>query len=129
MKKLLIIGGFFIIAFICLVPLRRDIAEYDTQKNGEIVVATIIDVPNCIGAKIRHQIKFMYDNEVFSKRIGAPCEQYKVGDSIRLKHTPGTNLFLYENETKEKEFISTGLLALAGITFIIIGFRRRKNST
>ncbi|MGN6399764.1 MAG: hypothetical protein ACTHMD_04885 [Flavisolibacter sp.] len=125
MKIFLIIGGIFIIIFICFVPLKRDIAEYNTQKNGELITGVITDVPNCIGTKVKQFIKFRFSNSIYSKRIGAPCEQYKIGQKIQLKHTPGTDLFLYVNETKEREFISTGLLAVAGLAFIVIGFKKK----
>lgn len=128
MKTFLITGGIFITIFVCLVPLKRDIAEYDTQKNGELITAVITDVPNCIGMKVKHFIKFRFDNTVYSKKIGAPCDQYKIGQTIKLKHTPGTDLFLYVNETKESDFISTGLLTLTGLAFIIIGFKKKQHS-
>lgn len=125
MKTFLILGGIFIIIFVCLIPLRRDIAEYNTQKNGELISAIITDVPNCIGAKTKHFIKFQFDNNIYSKGIGAPCDQYKVGQTIQLKHRRGTDLFLYVDETKESEFISTAFLAIAGLAFIVIGIRRK----
>ncbi|MGZ4012112.1 MAG: hypothetical protein ACXVLF_14225 [Flavisolibacter sp.] len=125
MKAFLIIGGIFIIIFLCIVPLKRDIAEYYTHRNGELITAVITDVPNCIGTKVKHFIKFRFDNSIYSKIIGAPCDQYKVGQEIQLKHTPGTDLFLYVNETKESELISTGLLAVAGLAFIVIGFKKK----
>jgi hypothetical protein len=128
MKTFLIVGGFFIIIFVCLIPLPRDIAEYNTQRNGITVNVMITKVPNCIGTRISQYIKFRYNNEIYSKRVGAPCDEYRVGSILKLKHTPDTDIFLYENEKKEKEFVSAGLLALAGFTFIIIGFKKRKVS-
>jgi hypothetical protein len=125
MKTFLILGGIFVVIFACLVPLNRDLREYDTQKNGQLITAVVVDVPSCIGARVQHFIKFRFDSKIYSKRIGAPCDQYKVGQTLKLKHTPGTDLFLYVNETKESEFVSTGLLVVAGILFIIMGIKKK----
>ncbi len=126
MKLVLILAGLFIIIFICLIPLRRDIQEYQVQKNGQIIAATIIFIPNCIGAKIKYFIKFKYEGKIFDKKAGCGFgDIYKVGDSIRLKHLIRTDIFLFENEKKETEFISTGLLLLFAIFCIFIGIKRK----
>jgi len=126
MKISLIIGGLFIIIFICIIPLKRDIQEYNIQKNGELVTVTITYLPNCIGTKVRHFMKFTYSGEKFDKAIGCGlAENYRIGEVIRLKHIEGTDIFLFENETKEGEFISTLLLGILGIVFIVIGLRKK----
>jgi hypothetical protein len=125
MKISLITGGLFIIIFICLIPLKRHIVEYDTQKNGQSIIVTITYVPNCFGSKIRHYLKFRYENKIYSKVIGKPCEEYRIGETLNLKHTKGTSIFLYENEKIETEFISFGLLTIFGLFCIIYGFKRK----
>ena len=50
---------------------------------------------------------------------------HKFGETIKFKHTNGTDIFLFENENIVIEFVSTGLLALFGIIFIVIGVRRK----
>jgi hypothetical protein len=109
----------------CAIPLKHKIAEYDTQKNGQLITATIVDVPNCFGSKIRHFLKFKYNDQTYSKEIGRPCEEYKIGQALILKHTEGTDIFLYETEKIEKEFIATALLAILGLFLIIYGFKRK----
>ena len=118
MRLGLILGGIFIIVFICIVPLKRDIDEYNVQKTGQEVEAIITDVPNCIGTKVSHFLKFKFENKIYSKRVGAPCDQFKPGQVIRLKHKAGTDIFLYMNEKKESEFAATGAMAAIGILFI-----------
>ena len=125
MKLGLILGGVFIIVFICIVPLKRDIDEYNVQKTGIEVDAIITDVPNCFGTKVKHFLKFKFENSIYSKRVGAPCDQYKRGQVIRLKHEPGTDIFLYLNETKESEFVATAAMAIFGILLIIIGIKKK----
>jgi hypothetical protein len=126
MKKLLIIGGLFMLVFICLVPLKRDIQEYNTQKNGKLVTATITHIPICSGTKVKYFMKFTYDGQEFDKRVGCGfADTHKVGETIELKHTDGTDIFLFEKEKKETEFVSTGLLAILGIAFVVIGARRK----
>lgn len=126
MKILLIIGGLFIIIFICIIPLGRDIQEYEVQKNGELVTATITYIPICSGTKIKYFMKFVYAEQEFDKKVGCGfAETHKVGDTIKLRHKDDTDIFLFENERKETEFISTGLLAVLGIAFIVIGVKRK----
>lgn len=126
MKLFLILGGLFIIVFTGIVPLKRDIQEYDVQKNGELVNATITYLPNCIGSKVKYFMEFTYSGQKFDKKIGCGiAENYKVGEVIKLKHIEGTDIFLFENETKEGEFISTAVLGILGIIFIIIGVRKK----
>ncbi len=76
-------------------------------------------------AKIRHYLKFKYDNKIYSKAIGKPCEEYRIDETLNLKHRKGTNIFLYENEAIETEFISFGLLAIFGLFCVIYGFKRK----
>lgn len=126
MKLFLILGGLFIIIFICIIPLNRDIQEYNVQKNGELVTATITYIPMCIGTKIRYFMKFTYAGQEFDKKVGcAFSDTHRVGETIKFKHIDGTDIFLFESEKIETEFIATGLLALFGIVFIIIGTRRK----
>jgi hypothetical protein len=126
MKLFLIIGGLFIIIFICIIPLNRDIRKYNVQKNGELVTATITYIPICRGTKIKYFMKFTYAGQEFDKKVGCGfSDTHKVGETIKFKHTDGTDIFLFENEKTETEFISNGLLALLGIVFIVIGARRK----
>lgn len=126
MKPLLIIGGLFIIVFICIIPLNRDIKEYNVQKNGKLVTATMTYIPICSGTKIKYFMKFTYAGQEFDKKVGCGfADTHKVGETIKLRHIDGTNIFLFENEKKEKEFISTGLLAILGVAFIVIGVRKK----
>lgn len=126
MKVSLILGGLFIIFFICIIPLKRDIQEYNIQKNGELVTVTITYLPTCIGAKIQYFMKFTYSGQEFDKKIACGiAENYKVGQKIKLKHIEARDIFLFENETKEKEFFANGILAIMGITFIFIGMKKK----
>jgi hypothetical protein len=120
-KHFLVISGLFIIVFICFIPLLRDIEEYDVQKNGELVTARITYIPNRKGF-----MEFTYDGQNFNKKVGRSFgDIYKVNDTINLKHKNGTDIFLFENENKRIEFISTGLLALLGISCIAVGLKRK----
>lgn len=127
MKILFIFSGIFILTFVCFIPLRRHLAEYETQKNGEIVVASIIYIPNCFEHSINPLIEFSYDNKVYSKAIGKSCEEYKIGNMLQLKHTAGTDIFLYTDENLSMEFITTGLLAIFAIFLIVYGIIRNSS--
>ena len=126
MKAFLIIGGLFIIIFICIIPLSRDIKEYNVQKNGVIVTATITSIPVCTGTKTHHFMKFTYAGQEFDKKVGCGfSDNHKIGEKIRLKHMEGIDIFLFENEKKETGFISTSILAILGIVITIIGLKRK----
>jgi hypothetical protein len=127
MKTSLIFGGLLVI-FIGIIPLERKIDEYSTQKTGDLVKATVIDVPNCFGAKIRHSIKIKYNDTIYYKRVGAPCDSYKIGQAIQLRHTPGTDIFLYMDEEVRSEFVAIGLLVLLGSVIIAVGFRKKSST-
>ncbi len=70
MKLFLIIGGLFMVIFICIVPLKRDIQEYNVQQTGEIIKATITYIPICIGTKSSQFMKFTYAGNEFDKSVG-----------------------------------------------------------
>lgn len=126
MKVLLISGGFFIIIFICLAPLKRDIQEYEVQKYGQLITAMIRHIPLCKGTKVRYFMQFNYEGRQFDKKVGCGfANTHKVGDAIKLKHIDGTDIFLFEDENKKKEFISTALLGLFGIVSIVAGIRQK----
>lgn len=126
MKIFIIVGGVFIIVFICLIPLKRDIIEYNTQKEGQLITATITYLPNCFGTKIRYFMKFTYAGKEFDKKVGCGfIDDHRVNETIKLKHIEGTDIFLFENEKKETEFISTGIMVLFGIFFIVYGIKRK----
>jgi hypothetical protein len=128
MKLFLIIGGLFIIIFVCIIPLRRTFEKYNTQINGQLITATITYIPNCLGTKVRHFMKFTYSGQEFDKVVGCGfSDAHKVGDTIKLKHTDGTDIFLFETENIKTDLISTSILALVGLSFIIYGFKKTKN--
>jgi hypothetical protein len=122
---MLILGGLVLI-IIAVLPLRNHLSEYETQKHGEFVKAVIIAAPTCLGARIKHWVKFRYNNEIHSKTTGGKaCEDFKVGDTLTLKHTEGTDIFLYDTETVESEFVAFGLLGVMGIIFMVLGFKKK----
>ena len=127
MKKFLIISGLFIIIFICIIPLKRTIDEYNTQINGQLVSATISYLPNCLGTRVHQFMKFKYSGQEFDKVVDCTfSDLHKVGDTIKLRHTAGTDIFLFENEEVRKEFFATGLLTIIGLFFIIYGIKKNK---
>ena len=114
------------VIFICIVPLKRHIQEYDVQQNGEIIKVTITYIPICLGTKTRQFMKFKYAGTEFDKSVGCSfSETHRVGETINLKHIDGSDIFLFETEKTETEFISTGILAILGISFIIIGAKKK----
>lgn len=126
MKIFLIAGGLFLLVFVSIIPLKRDIEEYHVQKNGELVSATITYLKDCIGSKTYYFMKFQYNGKEYDKRVRCGFEEtHKVGEAIQLHHKHGTDIFLFKNEKKEKEFISSGLLGVFGILLIGYGIKRK----
>ena len=124
-QSFLVVGGLFIIVFICIVPLKRHIQEYNVQKNGKLVTATITYIPNFVGCRIKHFMYFTYAGRKFDKKVGCGfADTHKIGETIKFRHIYGTNIFLFENEKIEKEFISFALLAVFGIAIIAVGARK-----
>jgi hypothetical protein len=118
----------FLIVFVSIIPLKRDIEEYQVQKNGKIIEATITYLKDCIGSKTYYFMKFAYNGQEYDKRVRCGFENtHKVGETILLKHESGKNIFLFENEKREKEFVSSGLLVLLGIFLIGFGIKKRNS--
>ncbi|HEV2831047.1 MAG TPA: hypothetical protein VGW31_03635, partial [Hanamia sp.] len=116
------------IVFVSIFPLKRDIEEYQVQKNGETIKATITYLKDCIGSKTYYFMKFAYNGQEYDKRVRCGFENtHKVGETISMKHESGTDIFLFENEKKEKEFVSSSLLGLLGIFLIGIGIKKRNS--
>lgn len=126
MKLFLIIGGLFIIIFICLLPLPRKISEYRVEKSGKIISATISYIPHCYGTKVKYFMRFVYNGEEFDKKVGCGFgDNHKAGDIIKLNHNEGKDIFLFENEKIEQDFFSTIGLALLSLFLIIYGLKRK----
>ena len=71
-------------------------------------------------------MKFTYEGQEFDKKVGCGfADTHRVGDTIQMKHVDGSDIFLFDNEKVEKEFVSAGILAVLGIAFIVIGARRK----
>ena len=122
MRYFIIGGGLFILIFACIIPLNHNIREYEVQKRGEIIVATITEIPDCFGTRLKHFMRFSYGGRFYDKAIGCSfANSHKVGETIKFRHLKDTDIFLFENEKKERDFIATGLLALLSILIIIIG--------
>lgn len=125
MKTILIIGGLFLLIFTCIIPGTRVIQEFDVQNNGELVKASITYIPICIGTKTSNFMKFRYDGEIFTKRVGCSfADDHKVGEPINLKHKEGTAIFLFEQEDKSTELVSIAILGLVGIVSIVYGLKK-----
>jgi hypothetical protein len=126
MKRFYIIGGLFIIIFICLIPLNRKLQEYNVEKNSKLVTATINYIPICSGTKIKYFMKFTYAGKEFDKKVSCGfSDTHKIGDTIKLKHQEGTDIFLFENEKIEIELVSMAILSVFGIALIIVGLKQK----
>jgi len=120
MKLFLIIGGLFLIIFIGLIPLPRKIQEYKTQKEGEIVETVVVRVESCVNH--RALLIFNYNDNRFDKWIGCNND-FKKGDTLKLKHLEDSNIFLFEQEDVTGQFIAYGLLILLGLIFLAKGLK------
>ena len=121
-----ILSGLFITIFICLVPLKRHIQEYNVQKHGKLINAHLTYVPHSVGCKIKYSIKFIYASKQYSKKVGCNFDDtHKVRDIVQLKHIDGTDIFLFQDESITREFIAFGTLALFGLFLIIYGSRKK----
>src|SRR6186713_2216418 len=99
MKIFLIAGGLFLLILVSIIPLKRDIEEYQVQKTGELVSAKITYLKGCIGSKTYYFMKFEYNGDEFDKRVRCGFEEtHKLGEVIQLHHKPGTDIFLFKNE-------------------------------
>lgn len=122
MKFFFIISGFFILIFICLVPLKTKIAEFDVYKNGELVPVAF---PNPIGAKVSHPLKFTYLGNGYSIMIkGTLAEKHKVGDTILMRHKDGNAIFLLPTKNMYFELFAIGTLAVFSIFLIAYGLKK-----
>ncbi len=122
MKAILLIGGLFLIV-LPLFSLRDKLAQYETQKNGQIVSATITRVPDCKGTTGGF-MEFDYQGKLYSKKVSCRfSDNHQQGDAIRLKYLDKTGMFLFEQEHMEGELVAFGILPIIGVICIICGLR------
>jgi len=116
-------GILFIIG--CVFFLKYNYKELETYKNGKIISAKIIYVPNCLSGKRHYYLKFSYNERIYPKRIGGGlCDKLKEGDIIKLKTNEDNSVFLYEYENPYNNMISFILLFLFGVFLIYMGFKK-----
>jgi hypothetical protein len=119
MKAIYIIGGLFLL-FIPLISSKRHLAEYEVQKQGQLVKVVLTSIPQGKGF-----INFAFNADIYDKKVGRTFYQdYKVGDTLVLRYKEGGDIFLFEKENIENEFIAMGLLGLFGIAMLVKGLKK-----
>lgn len=132
-RGIYIIGG-IIFWFLALIGLKNDIDSYTVQNNGQMISVKITYIPNCIGTKVKHHLRFQYveNGEVkeYSKQIGGGlCDKLVVGQELKMKADLSKKIFLYEFEDVRSEFYASGLFGITGLVCIIFGLRKRQKTT
>ena len=106
-----------------LLSLRHKLAEYETQKNGQIINAMITRVPDCQGEEVGF-MEFRYQGQRYSKEVSCSfSDRHKRGDTIRMKHLAKTGIFLLEQEHKEGELVAIGILPIVGVISVIFSLK------
>lgn len=124
MKNFYRIAG---IAFVigCIFFLKYNFRELEVFKNGYIVNATVVFVPDGYKIKKHSNIKFNYNGKIHVKGIGfLKSKELREGDIIRLKTNINNDVFLYEQENPYINTFSFIMLFLFGIYLIYNGFKR-----
>ncbi|MFC0878895.1 hypothetical protein ACE01N_20040 [Saccharicrinis sp. FJH2] len=126
-KRIYIITG-IVFLFFSLIGLRHDIESYKTQLTGDLITVTITYVPNCFGTKVPHHLRFEYqDNgqiKEYSKQIRNNCDDFYVGQKIRMKADLDKKIFLYEKGDMRIGFYAAGLMFIFGLIMIILGIKK-----
>jgi hypothetical protein len=119
MRILYFLAG-LILLFISFAPLKHKYQEYLVQQNGKLVEVRITKLRPSNGCKILYFFEFEYGDNQYSKRAGCNFhESHKIGQVIKLKHTEGSEIFLFPEEELGSEFVAFGLLGLFAL-FILI---------
>jgi len=126
MKTFYKISG--IIFIICpLLLFVFNFKEIKTYKNGIVIDAIVVFVPNCLTTKAHYNFQFRYEGKIYAKQIGVlTCRQLKEGSVIKLKTNANHTVFLYLNENPFKNSVSFFILNLFGLFLIYMGFKRDK---
>jgi hypothetical protein len=113
MRAFYIIIGLAGITFISFaIP---DLLErYRVEKNGALVNVVLTQVPPAKGF-----IKFEYQGKQFSTKVDNTFhDHYKVGDSLGMRHLPGSEYFLLEKERIAGHFFALGVFVLVCLMLI-----------
>jgi hypothetical protein len=129
-KRIYIISG-IAFCFFALIGLQHDIKSYEVQKTGKFIEVTITDIPNCIGTRVKHHIRFEYfykgSVRTDSKPIGSVlCEKLELGQKLKMKTDSRREIFLYESEDVRTEFYASGIMGIFGLACIVLGIRKKK---
>lgn len=123
MRILYFLAG-LILLFISLAPLKHKFQEYLVQQNGELVEVRITKLRPSIGCKTLYFFEFEYEGNQYSKKAGCNFhESHKIGQVIKLKHTEGSEIFLFPEEEFGSEFVAFGLLGLFALYILIKAVR------
>jgi len=114
--------GITIIVF-SLIFLKFKLDIYKVERDGQIVEAQIIKLPNyCGSTRGKYYMDLNYQGEIFIKRIPAGfCDKHKVGELIQIKYLEGEESILFVGEEMTGEFIAIGFFLLVGIVSVIYG--------
>lgn len=123
MGSLYLFGGILIIGILGIIG-NDKIDDYLTQKKGEVVPVQLINIPAKRGVR-GTWIDFEYQNQVYStKKISwREIKTYEIGDTINLKHLPGTDSFVPLTYKAEGELLACIIALLMGLGSIYKGIR------
>jgi hypothetical protein len=64
---------FFIVP---LILFEFNFEEIKTYKNGKVIDAIVVNVPNCLTTKAHYNFQFRYEGKIYAKGIGVlSCRQ------------------------------------------------------
>jgi|688.fasta_scaffold1108982_1 hypothetical protein len=124
MRRFYLLGG-AIILFICVMPLKRKLSEYQVQTQGDLIDVVITKLRPSVGCKIRYDFDFEFNGAHYSKTAGCHFHnQHRVGELLKMRHIDGQDIFLFPTEDVRMEFVAFGSLLLFGIFCLWRGFVR-----
>lgn len=111
--KIYLWGG-IITVLACLLMTVGNYRQYLVERDGTKVRMQILKMPgSCIGTKVKHHAKFIYENKVYVKQVGGSfCDKHRVGEYVEVKYIDGVSLIMFPSETVVPAFymLLTGLM-------------------
>ncbi|NLR59009.1 hypothetical protein HGH93_12915 [Chitinophaga polysaccharea] len=125
--KIFLLGG-IITVLACLMMTLGNYRQYLVERDGTKVRMQILKMPgSCIGTKVKHHAKFIYEKKVYVKQVGGSfCDKHWEGEYVEMKYIDGVSFIMFPSETVVPAFYILFASLIFGMGCIVYSRLRRR---